>query len=393
MKIACVLATHLPIKAELARRPELLDRPVMIVREQGARRFVLDHSPQTRGVARGMPLQEARSVCQEAVLLEADQSHYQAAFEEMLQALEQRSPLVEAADLGCAYVGLDGLEPMYGGEARLTLALLQAMPADYNPRVGLAFGKFPAYLAAATSDPGRATRVGENVTEFLGRFSINLLPISWEGKARLFHLGLHNLGQIAGQPVGAMQAQLGFEGLRAWELARGVDRRPLVPGKSEEVVRESLTFPSPVITRSGILLAAESLLVRAFARREARGKYARSITLESQVLHHPPWVRHFAYKQAVGSAGRALFVIKNALESVSLPGPLEDLQLTLLGLTGESGIQGSLFSDVRRQEQLRETVRQLQVRWGGRIPIYQARDFQPWSPIPERQKVLVQLDP
>jgi DNA polymerase IV len=393
MKIACVLATHLPIKAELARRPELPDRPVVIVGEQGARRFVLDHSPQARGVSRGMPLQEARSICQEAVLLEADQSYYQAAFDQMLQALEQRSPLVEAADLGCAYVGLDGLEPMYGGEARLTLALLQAVPAGYNPRVGVAPGKFPAYLAAATSGAGRATRVSENVMEFLDRFSINLLPISWEGKARLFHLGLHNLGQIARQPVGAMQAQLGLEGLRAWELSRGTDRHPLIPRKSEEVVRESLTFPSPVVTLSGILLAAESLLVRAFARKEARGKYARSITLESQVLHHPPWVRHFAYKQAVGSAGRALFVIKNSLESVSLPGPLEDLQLTLLGLTGESGIQGNLFADVRKQEQLRETVRQLQVRWGGSIPIYQVRDFQPWSPIPERQKVLVQLDP
>jgi error-prone DNA polymerase len=53
------------------------------------------------------------------------------------------------------------------------------------------------------------------------------------------------------------------------------------------VVIESLTSSSPTISLSGILLAVESLLVRAFARKEARGKYVRSITLESQILHHP----------------------------------------------------------------------------------------------------------
>ena len=95
----------------------------------------------------------------------------------------------------------------------------------------------------------------------------------------------------------------------------------------------------------------------------------------------------------MGGKEKAFFVIKNALESLALPGPLEDLKLTLSGLTGESGIQGSLFSDVRRQEQLRETVRQLQARWGGKVPIYQAKDLEPWSPIPERQKALVQFDP
>ena len=94
----------------------------------------------------------------------------------------------------------------------------------------------------------------------------------------------------------------------------------------------------------------------------------------------------------MGSRDPALAVIKSALESVALPGPLEDMKLTLTGLTGESGIQANLFSDVRKQEQLRESIRQLRVRWGGQTPIYLARDLEPWSPIPERQKVLVPFD-
>ena len=393
MTIACVLITHLPIKAELSRNPELLERPAIIAQELGTKRLVLDYSRHARRVTVGMPLQEAMSVCQDATLLPADEPYYQTTFDEILQGLEQRSPLIEAAESGCAYVGLDGLEEMYGGEARMITSLLQAIHPTFNPRIGVAEGKFPAYIAAISSDSGRASKVPENVADFLNCFSVNLLPISWENKARLAHFGLHTLGQIAQQPVGAMQAQFGPEGLHAWELAWGIDHRPLIPRKSEEVVTASLAFPSPTVGLSGILVAVESLLSQAFARKESRGKYARSIALEAQILYHPPWARQFIYKQAVGGKEKAFLVIKNALESLTLPGPVEDLKLTLSGLTGESGIQGSLFADIRRQEQLRETVRQLQVRWGGKVPIYQARDLEPWSPIPERQKALVQFDP
>jgi DNA polymerase-4/protein ImuB len=396
MKIACVLTTHLPIKVELKRYPELVGKPALIMKELGSQRLVLDYSAQARGIVPGMPVQQAVAVCKDVMLLESDESHYQAAFDDMLDALEQRGPLVEASDLGCAYVGLDGLEMMYGGEARLITSLLRAVHPVYNPRVGVAQGKFPAYIAAVTSPSGQATKVPdkapEDVADFLEQCSINLLPISWENKARLLHFGLTTLGHVAAQPVGAMQAQFGPEGLKAWELAQGIDRRALIPRPSDPVITEYLTFPDPSITLPGILLAIESLLLRAFSRTEVRGKYARSVKIESQILHHPPWVKTFNYKQAVSSKDSALAVIQNALESVALPGPLEDMQLTLTGLTGESGIQASLFSDVRKQEQLREIIRQLRVRWGGQTPIYLARDLEPWSPIPERRKILVPFD-
>jgi hypothetical protein len=126
-------------------------------------------------------------------------------------------------------VGLDGMEPLYGGESSLITSLLQAVHPGFNPRVGVPMENSRP-IAAVISDGGRAAKAPENVSDFLRRFSINLLPISRETKTRLLHLGLHNLGQIAGQPVGAMQAQFGPEDLRAWELSRGIDRRPLFPG-------------------------------------------------------------------------------------------------------------------------------------------------------------------
>ena len=394
VKIACVLITHLPMKAELRRRPELSGRPAIITEGPGSKQVVLDRSREATGVTAGMPLQEALSRCKGATLLQADEPYYQVVFDRVVASLEHRSPLVEKGELGCAYVGLDGLQAMYRSEARLVASLLHAAPHDLNPRLGLASGKFPAYVAALESPGGQATRVSDDeAAEFLRGLPVDLPPLSWDKKVSLHRFGLHVLGQLASLPVGPVQAQFGPEGRTAWELANGIDSSPLAPYKRQEAVSEFLTFPSPTTTQHNLLVAIEMLLGRAFANPTLRGRYVRTATMEGSVLQRPPWARRFVFKEAVNSKERALFALKGLVERVVLPGPLEDMRLTLLGFTGESGIQAGLFSDIRRQEQLREMVRQLEARLGGKPPIYQVRDIEPWSRIPERRQALVQFDP
>lgn len=393
MEIACLLITHFPMKAELRRHTQFKGKPVIIVEESDSRQTVLDSSPGARGATAGMTLQEALSRCKEAALLEADLPYYEATFDDILSSLEQRSPLVEKAELGCAYIGLDGLAEMYGGRTRLVASLFQAAPEDFNPRIGVAEGKFPAYIAALISSGGRTTQVPDDAGVFLQRFPVDLLPMPQENKARLHRFGLHTLGQIASLSVGSMQAQFGPEGARAWKLANGIDRTSLLPNRREEAVSEFLTFPSPSLSQNTILIGIETLLGRAFSRPQVKGRYVRSVILESQICRYPPWIRLFTFKEAVGSKDRAFFVIRSALESVTLPGPLEDLKLTLAGLSGESGAQAGLFSDSRKQDQLREVVRQLRLRLGDKPPIYQVRDIEPCSRIPERRQALIPFDP
>ena len=141
------------------------------------------------------------------------------------------------------------------------------------------------------------------------------------------------------------------------------------------------------------MTALSTLLGRAFARPEIGGRYVRTVIIESHVYRLPPWVKRFGFKEAMGSRDRIMFALKSRLNSVTLPGPLEDIKLTLSGFTGESGIQTNLFSDVRKQEQLKEMMRQLESLLGGKPPIYQMKEVEPWSRIPERRQVLVPYDP
>ena len=393
MQVACFLIEHFPYHVEVQRRPSLRRRPVLIVQHRGSQRVVTDHAPEVTAVSAGMPLQKALARCRDAVLLEADQARYQTSFDELLDALEQRSPVVEPAGLGRVHIGLDGLASMYGGEARLITNLLSTVPQDFQPRIGVATAKFGAYVAALRARPGGALKAPQPLKGFLADVSVDLLSVPWKVMERLHSFGLHTLKDVAAIGVGPLQAQFGPEGRRMWELACGQDSTPLISRKHEEVLSASLSFPTPTASLEAIITAADSLMGRLFGQPAMRGRFVRVCMVEGEVFRASRWQRRIGFREPVGDKARAFFVLKHVLGNHPPPGPLEDLGLTFSGLTGESGRQESLWAGVRRQEQLRDTIRHLEARLGKKPPIYQVREVEPWSRIPERRQALVPYVP
>ena len=104
---------------------------------------MVDFTLHAKGTSPGMTLEEALSIQPDVLVLEADESHYNRVFSQILNSLQEISDRVEGSDLGTAYVRLDGLEHLYNGEARLVSALLNAVPQDLAPRVGRGRGQVP----------------------------------------------------------------------------------------------------------------------------------------------------------------------------------------------------------------------------------------------------------
>ena len=238
-----MLVTHLRAKVELRNQPHLADRPAVIVDRSKGRPLVVDTFPTTAGVSAGMTLEQALSHHPGTVVLEADEPSYQRVFRRMLASLQGISDRVEGAELGTAYVRLDGLESMYGGDARLVSALLHSVPEYLHPRVGLGEGKFPSFVAARVSRTQGATRVPSEVAVFLAPHSIDLLPLASQVKEKLHRFGLHTMGDVASMGPDLFTDQFGPVGMRAWNLSRGIDGSPLIPLKFEESIAEHTSLP------------------------------------------------------------------------------------------------------------------------------------------------------
>lgn len=393
MLVACVLIAHLPFKAEALRQPILKDQACLIVRTKGSSKVVADCSPSLSTIRPDMPLQQALTSVKTARLIEADDAYYHDLYRDILETLEQVSPIVEESDLGYAYVDLVGLEGLYGGDAQTALALQRALPDHWGAQIGIGNGKFVAHIAALSAQPERPVKAPTDAARYLKEFSIDILPVSYKAKARLHGFGLHTLGDVAAVPVGPLQAQFGPEGTLIWKLANGIDNRQLIPRRVDEEVTESLTFPVPTTTLEALLIGAEVLMERALLRPELNGRLARVLTLKGEVYRGTPWTKRLSFKEPTKDKRRVMARIKAGLEGIGLTDPVEELSLTLNDLTEDYGRQESLLAEVRNRQQLQETMKALQALLGGPPPVFQVRELEPWSRIPERRHALVQYVP
>ena len=393
--VACVLITRLRAKSELRRRPDLDGCAFAIVHRLRAGIPVVDRSPQAGEVLPGMSLQQAMSICPGIVMLEADEPYYRSAFDGLLDSLGHVSDMVEAGGLGEAYVRLDGLERLYGGESGAASALLDAASDYLNPRVGVAYAKFPAYAAARTAEPMSVVRAPDDSSTFLAPMSIDILPVSVEMKSALYRFGLRLLGDVASTGRRAMFDRFGREGLFAWELSTGVDRRPFVPRRVEESIVEYTTLPFATTSMEMVRVGLDMLLRRAFSRAALRNRSVGAVTLMSSASDGEPWKLHVRFRTPAERWERAAELMRERIETEPPSHPIDDLSLTLSDLGGETGIQAGLIRDAREsgREALVGVDRRLSSRFGGGRALHRAVEVAPWHPAPEMRSLLVPIDP
>ena len=403
--IACLRIPNFPWQVEVVRHPEIQDRSAIVsgrtidlseesISSPGnalSSRVVLASSPDLVDVVPGMPLSEATARYRGVLVIEADTPLYAFTFDEILKNLECITPHIEAAaPSGLAYVDIWGLEGLYDDDAHLVQLLVSAAQ-NFDLRIGIGNNKWLAYTASLLSRANDSRKVTGEPGRFLEQLPVDSLPIPYELIKKMHTFGLTTMGHISDAPRGPMEAQFGPIGGTVWELANGIDSRPLIPKRNVLKVSEHLDFPDPTTSLSAIVPAIESLLIRAYGRAQLLHRFARQANIQSQVFQHASWSMRVAFKDPAGNKNQALFAIKSKLNMATFPGPLEDIRLTLSGITGEVGRQESMWKDVKLNDDLHETISQLGTRLKIAPPVYRVRELEPWSRIPERRYALVQL--
>ena len=389
MRILCVLLPHFPINCEKLRNHDTT-HPLIVTTMAGSQKLVLDYSQECRGLQREMPVQQALSLYGEAEVIQADIPYYWDVFNEMLDSMEEKSPLVEGSGLETIYIGLDGLELIYGNDDNLAKVVRSVIPGAFDPHLGIAEGKCPAYLAASRCPTGGYKILGGDITDFLKDLNCDLLPVSPKIKEKLHSFGLHKLGQLSALAPGPLQAQFGPDGMRMWELSNGRDETPLYPRLTKEVIEESITLSSPTASLDVMLMAIEAMLSRSFTKLEQKRMGVRRINLWTRTWMGEHWERNVNFKEPAMNTKTAISRIKQIMDVYPQLGPVEQLGIKITGLGCQNGRQKSLFTEVRAKEHLLNDVKQLEFRLGG-PQLYRVKAVEPWSRIPERRYAMVPL--
>jgi DNA polymerase-4/protein ImuB len=387
MKILCVVLPHFPWRCEVLRQATYEGQPVMITHTSGSNKLVLDYSPELDGLSFDMPLQQALVRHGEVELLSADMPYYQSVFEQLLDKLESVSPLVEGNELDRIFINTEGLQLIYPDDDAINNAVLNAVPESFTPQVGMASNKFLAYLTACRCPFDGTQVLAEKIEDFLRDLPYDVLPVSIESKEKLHRFGLYTLGQIATLPQGPLLSQFGIEGKRIHSLAKGYDDTPLYPRMMEEIIEESTILSSVTVSLESILVSLEELLGKVFTQISCVGLGIRIATIWTRTWNAEQWERTVRFKKLAMDTKTVISRIKRILEEYPQPGPVEQIGLNISRLGYPGGRQNSLFREIRSQDHLMEDIRQLELRLGNH-QVYQVKEVEPWSRIPERRYVL-----
>ncbi len=396
--IACVLIPHFPLRIAMLDQPQLDGLALVLGPRPGGRPLVADASPEAaeRGIRTGMTLREAMAMVPEVVVIDPNPARETDVSEAILAGLAELSPLVEPDRPGRCYVDLTGSARHLGAPARAAEQIIAAISPALRPRVGVAPGKFAAWVAARKAPPGQSRVVPpDGVAAFLAPEPSTALPVAPEMGDLLIRLGLKSLGQLAALAPGAVAARFGPDGQRAWRLASGqsdLGDTTVRPREPVLTITEQVELPAPSTGREMLLLGIDEGIARAFGRPDMRDRHVRQVTVSAGIEDGRSWDRLMTLKEPTGYE-RLGEVLRQRLGDLALPGAVERITLSLTGIITAPARQEALPGIRRRRPRpLVEAVQHLRQRYGA-SPIYRIAEVEPWSRIPERRHALISYEP
>ncbi len=271
-------------------KPSLQGRPV-IVGGQGGRSVVAAASYEARafGVRSAMPTAQARRLCPQAAILVPRFPAYQAASRAVMQEVREFSDLVEQVSIDEAYADLAALPSGSRGEPDSPVIRARSLRARVYARtglrasIGLAPSKSLAKLASEAAKPdGLRVIFPREAQKFLRALPARALPgVGPTTGARLAAIGVHRVGDLAKLPEAEAERVLGAaHGRNLLLLARGEDRRPIVPYREVKSISVESTFDQDLVARDQVELALDQLARRLAERLHRAGAAGHTITVK-----------------------------------------------------------------------------------------------------------------
>jgi protein ImuB len=297
--------------------PALVDRPLVIVRGAPPVARVVEASLAAREhrIAPGMTEAEARARCPLLVVRIWSDERVAAARHALLEAALTVSPRVEDGGPGIVYVDVAGLGRLMGDARAIADRLVRQVSAvGLSARVGVATGRTAARLAAQAGP--RVTVVpagGERA--FLAAMPLGALGLPTELADTFGRWGIRTLGELAGLPKRSLGDRLGPAGLRAHDLALGLDRDPFRVHVPEPYWDEALGLEWEIASLEALAGVIERVLERLTARLAVVHVSADAVDLELTLASGPTHQRAIALAYPTRDVRLILTLIRLDLET------------------------------------------------------------------------------
>lgn len=292
---------------EQADFPEYRGKPVIVGADpQGGRgRGVVStasYEARKFGIHSALPISQAYYRCPNGIFVRPRGKRYSEMSQKIMQIFQDFTPVIEPISIDEAFFDISGCLRLFGSSHQIALKLKQKILAEtkLTASVGIAPNKFIAKIASDLEKPdGLVTvKAGEEKT-FLKPLPISKMWGIGKKTEPLFHrMDIYTIGQIAETPPDKLVSIFGKPGLSYWQLANGVDNRPVQGHNAAKSVSHEVTFmedTNDLARLEGILFQIAENLGRTLRKKKLKAKTVnlrirladfQTFTRSKSTLHH-----------------------------------------------------------------------------------------------------------
>ncbi len=239
VSVECLKNTRLKGKPLLVGGPG--DRGVVAACSYEARKF---------GIHSAMPMQLARRLCPEAIVIRGDMESYAKYSGLVTNIIRENVPLFEKASIDEFYIDLSGMDKFFGcslyaGDLKKKVLKESGLPVSY----ALASNKLISKVATNEARPNGQLEIPfGREKSFLAPLLVSKLPgVGKETAYKLVRRGVETIRTLSEIPVEMLETMLGKNGIDLWRKANGLDESPVIPYKEQKSVSTEHTFETDTI--------------------------------------------------------------------------------------------------------------------------------------------------
>jgi DNA polymerase IV (DinB-like DNA polymerase) len=218
------------------------------------------------GIHSGMPISKAYRLCSDAVFVLPNFDKYLEASEQFFRILQKYSSVCQEAGVDEGYLDLTDVCADFNEAREIAERLHQEVydTLGITCSIGCAPTKPFAKIASEHNKPNGITIIEpEDVKSFLEDMDIIKIPgVGRKSKKYYNEKGIHTIGDLLNMPLSKMLELFGKYGKMIWEVAHGVDNRPVVEIYERKSIGKQRTFNQDTADLTDILKTFETLSER-----------------------------------------------------------------------------------------------------------------------------------
>lgn len=266
--------------------PELRGRPVIVGGKPESRGVVAACSYEARkfGVHSAMPSSRAAKLCVDAVFRPARFDAYREASAQIHEVFREHTSMIEPLSLDEAYLDVTEAAELLGSATEVARRIKATIKQKINltASAGVSYNKFLAKIASDMDKPDGLYVIRPEVAQaFIEQLEIR----KFFGIGKVTEKKMHALGIFTGADLKALdriqlQTQFGRSGEYYYNIARGLDERPVRAHSKRKSIGVETTFENNVVDKVLIWQKLKKFALKMETALENKQMVARTLTLK-----------------------------------------------------------------------------------------------------------------